>query len=157
MLDALNGKLPNSVSIPALKSDTGKFLTTTDGYYYALDDVVMPLNIPSKQPDDGTFIAYDSIQFNPFGECEQFITKDFETEYKTDPTNPCGCTEIEVRTNYVTYPALSYDHPILGDGYYKRKKERKRATKPTAPIDIAKEIPKTLAMASVPGEPSVLR
>jgi hypothetical protein len=37
-----------------------------------------------------------------------------EEEWIVDPTNPCGCIEIQIITHYLNYPSYTYRNPVTG-------------------------------------------
>jgi len=60
----------------------------------------------------GQTISLDSIELDEdkFG-CG---VPTYEEEWVVDPTNPCGCIEIQILTHYLNFPAVTYRNPVTG-------------------------------------------
>ena len=60
----------------------------------------------------GQITSLDSIQLDE--ERIGCATESQEEEWIVDPTNPCGCIEIQILTHYLNYPSITYKNPVTG-------------------------------------------
>ena len=106
------------------KESNGKYKVTNGNYFYSLGEVFLEIS-------NSYFDRYTDIKFQPSIACE--FEEQPVYEWRIDVDNPCGCDEIEIKTNYVVYPQISYKDSLTGDIVFSLAENQRKTLDPRIP------------------------